>query len=129
VNAVDEQARDARRPRHPGPKGNVTPITQISSFRTRHTPQPRLELRQLYAFVAVAEELHFGRAAARLHVAQSPLSRIIRRLEEEIGAALFVRNNRSVRLTPAGETLLESAKALLFLENLAVSLLRPAALS
>lgn len=74
---------------------------------------PRVELRQLHAFVAVAEELHFGRAAARIHLAQSPLSRVIRKLEDQIGLPLFVRNNRQVQLTPAGEALLESARELL----------------
>ena len=77
----------------------------------------RPELRELRAFVAVAEELHFGRAAARLHVAQSPLSRTIQKLESEIGVALFVRNRRNVRITPAGELLLDSARELLLLSE------------
>ena len=80
----------------------------------------RPELRELRAFVAVAEELHFGRAAARLHVAQSPLSRTIQNLESEIGVALFVRNRRHVRLTAAGEMLLESAREILLLSERAV---------
>jgi DNA-binding transcriptional LysR family regulator len=69
-----------------------------------------VELRQLRYFVAVAEELHFGRAAERLHMSQSPLSRAIRELERELGLVLFVRTTRRVELTPAGLALLERAR-------------------
>ncbi len=64
-------------------------------------------------FVAVAEELHFGRAATRLHMSQPPLSRAIKQLETDIGAALLHRTTAGVTLTPAGAELLDQARALL----------------
>ncbi len=69
-----------------------------------------MELRWLEAFISVAEELHFGRAAERLHLAQSPLSQTIRKLEKELGTPLFERNTRSVSLTAAGNALLPHAR-------------------
>ncbi|WP_079166564.1 LysR family transcriptional regulator [Streptomyces oceani] len=72
-----------------------------------------LDPRLLRAFAAVADELHFTRAAARLYVAQQALSRDIRRLEREVGGALFVRTTRQVTLTPEGERLLPYARAVL----------------
>ncbi|WP_300003018.1 LysR family transcriptional regulator [uncultured Cedecea sp.] len=72
-----------------------------------------IETRLLHQFIAVAEELHFNRAAKRLHMAQPPLSQAIRRLEEEVGVPLFERTNRRVSLTPAGCAFLVSSRKIL----------------
>lgn len=72
-----------------------------------------MELRTLRYFVAVAEELHFGRAAARLHMSQPPLSRAVKLLEADVGAVLLDRSAAGVTLTPAGVALLDEARTLL----------------
>ncbi len=72
-----------------------------------------VELRQLEAFVAVATELHFGRAAERLHLAAPTLSELIRRLERELGTPLFTRTTRQVAITSAGAELLTRSKVIL----------------
>ncbi|HEY4615261.1 MAG TPA: LysR family transcriptional regulator [Citricoccus sp.] len=71
-----------------------------------------MEVRQAEAFLAVAQELHFGRAADRLGMAQPPLSRIIKHLERQLGTSLFHRTTRQVELTPAGRALVEPAERL-----------------
>ena len=72
-----------------------------------------MDVDQLKAFLAVAEELHFGRAAERLHIAQPPLSRTIKQLERDLGTKLFDRNTRSVQLTSSGQALIEPGREVL----------------
>jgi len=86
-----------------------------------------VELRHLRCFIAVAEELHFARAAARLHIEQSPLSRIIKELEYRLGVQLFERTTRSTRLTWAGKVLLEEARRVIAVVDQARASVRSAA--
>jgi DNA-binding transcriptional LysR family regulator len=87
---------------------------------------PGVELRLLRYAVAVAEELHFGRAAQRLHVSQPSLSKQILQLEDYLGFKLFIRTKRSVELTPAGRTFVAEARKALHYSERAVELARKA---
>jgi DNA-binding transcriptional LysR family regulator len=91
------------------PKGLFAGIERSSQWQYRQA----MELRDLEAFVAVATELHFGRAANRLHMGTPSLSELIRRLERELGTPLFTRTTRRVAITTAGEELLGHAKTIL----------------
>ena len=86
-----------------------------------------MELRHLRCFIAVAEELHFARAAARLHIEQSPLSRIIKELEYRLGVQLFERTTRRTRLTWAGKVLLKEARRVLAVVDQAKASVKSAA--
>src|SRR5438270_11657553 len=87
-----------------------------------------IELRHLRYFVTLAEELHFARAAERLQMEQSPLSRAIREMERLLGVRLFERNTRSTRITRAGTVLLDYAKRAIALVEQATTSTRSAAL-
>src|ERR1700755_1621787 len=92
----------------------IASVLAMSAGRALPAADPRLmELRHLRYFVAVAEELHFRRAAERLHVAQPAVSEQIRKLEAELGTTLLNRTHRSVSLTVAGAMLLEEARVVL----------------
>jgi DNA-binding transcriptional LysR family regulator len=86
----------------------------------------QIEIRHLRYFVAVADELHFGRAAQRLHIAQPPLSRQIQALETELGTQLFRRDRRRIQLSGAGRAFLPAARAALIEFDRALSVVRRA---
>ncbi|MFC4063542.1 LysR family transcriptional regulator [Actinoplanes subglobosus] len=72
-----------------------------------------MDIQQLRCFLAVAEELHFGRAAERLHMTASPLSRIVKELERDLGTELFIRGYHQIQLTPAGQEMVRRVPSLL----------------
>lgn len=85
-----------------------------------------MDLQHVHAFLAVAEELHFGRAATRLHITQPPLTRTIKQLEREFESTLFKRSTRSVELTAAGEALFQPAQDIVTAFRLAEQAVRAA---
>jgi DNA-binding transcriptional LysR family regulator len=95
----------------PDPDAPDLPPARIASFR--NGGPTRLELRQLRYFVTLAEELHFGRAAARQHIVQSALSQQVQRLERALGVTLVERSTRQVRLTEAGRRFVIEAHQIL----------------
>lgn len=95
------------------PKGEPTVNQTERIYRT--------DLKLLRYFLAVAEELHFGRAAVRLNMSQPPLSNHIKELESQLGTMLFIRHSRSVALTHAGKVLMEEARLLLQAANQALA--------
>jgi DNA-binding transcriptional LysR family regulator len=92
----------------------------------RPEQKPAIELRHMRYFLAVYEELHFGRAAARLHMAQPPLSQAIRKLEDALGIKLFDRTSRSVNPTDAGHALADGARKVFASFDLALASARTA---
>ncbi len=89
----------------------------------------RVSLAQIRYFVAVAEEGHVGRAASRLRIAQPPVSRQIRSLEDEIGTPLFQRTPRGMTLLPSGEAFLDHARSILDAVDRAADAARTASLT
>jgi DNA-binding transcriptional LysR family regulator len=88
---------------------------------SRKTGRQSMDLRQIRSFIVLAEELHFGRAASRLHIAQPALTQQLKSLEQELQVQLLFRSKREVRLTPAGQSFLRNAKLLIEQAQLTVS--------
>jgi DNA-binding transcriptional LysR family regulator len=109
-------------------RGQKKIISRGSSRTVAKHKEEFIELRHLRYFITLAEELHFARAAARLQIEQSPLSRAIRDLEDLLGVRLFERNTRSTRITRAGRVLQEYARRAIALIEQAITSTRSAAL-
>src|SRR4051812_36717732 len=105
----------------------MTPACGSGAGERPTTELPTMELRHLRYFVAVAEELHFRRAAERLYVAQPAVSEQVRKLEDELGVRLFDRTPRSFSLTSAGGALLNEARRVLHQAEIAQAAARNAA--
>jgi DNA-binding transcriptional LysR family regulator/DNA-binding Xre family transcriptional regulator len=106
----------------------IAPTTKSRAARRRPRTDPvDLDLRRLRYFVALADELHFGRAAERLFITQPELSRQIRKLEQELGVDLLTRSSRHVELTSGGRQLLEDARPLIASAEAAARRVRRAA--
>ncbi len=95
--------------------------------RVRPTVEPAIQLRHLRYFLMVSEELHFGHAAERLHMAQPPLSQAIRKLEEELGVQLLARTSRATALTDAGRVFAKHSRKVLASLDVAIAETRRAA--
>src|SRR2546428_11047913 len=91
---------------------------------TAHYVDAAVELRNLRAFVAIADTGHYGRAAENLKLTQPAITQRIQVLERELGVQLFIRSAREVHLTPAGELLLDHARSLVQIEDRALAALR-----
>ena len=111
-----------RSPSHGGQRAGAAPCTGPRFALTSRT----VSLTHIQSFIAVAEEGHVGRAARRLHLTQPPLSRHILALEDELGAPLFERTPRGMRLLPAGEAFLHHARRILAEVDAAVHTVRVA---
>lgn len=98
----------------------IRPVTQGQGYNDNTVLKQSMDIRHLKYFIAVAEELNIGRAALRLHISQPPLTRQMQQLEQEIDVQLFIRTQRGVELTQAGEIFLEEARNILSLMEQAI---------
>lgn len=102
-------------------QGSTTPASRSNAAATPWAPPAIPDLGRLHAFLVLADELHYARAAGRLEMSQSPLSRLIKNLEDDLGFQLFVRNRRNVCLTEAGSAFLIVVRDLLATAEYAIA--------